>query len=216
MPAGSKYARILTAAFLLQGALFYAASRDESVPAVKPLEDFPRQISDWRTLQEGHVDNETQSVLRADDTLTRNYGNPAFRSSPNLFIAFFKTQRSGKAPHSPKNCLPGAGWEASREDFLQISVPDFDQPIVVNRYLVARGEERSLVLYWYQTQKRVIASEYKAKFWTVADAIRYNRTDMAVVRVVVPVIGRDEATAEKAAVAFVQAFFSPLRRYLPA
>jgi EpsI family protein len=86
----------------------------------------------------------------------------------------------------------------------------------VNRYLVARGEEKSLVLYWYQTQKRVTASEYKAKFWTVADAIRYNRTDVAVVRVIVPVIGRDEATAEKVAVEFVQAFFSPLRRYLPA
>src|SRR5262249_38457234 len=127
----------------------------------------------------------------------------------------FKTQRTGKTPHSPKNCLPGSGWERMREDLLDIPIPNLSEPIRVNRYVIAKGEERSVVLYWYQSPNRVIASEYKAKFWAVAVAIRYNRTDTSLVRVVAPVRGNDEAGAEQAAVDFVQSIFTPLRRFLP-
>ena len=211
----NKYARILSAALVAQAALFYATSRGENAPEMRPLSDFPRELSGWTMTKEGYVDAETQAVLKADDTPSRTYASPKSQLPPNLFVAFFKTQRTGKAPHSPKNCLPGAGWEQSRSDSLQVAVSSFAQPIEVNRYVVSRGEEKSVVLYWYQSQKRVVASEYKAKIWTVADAIRYNRTDTALVRVVVPVQQNDETAAEKVAVEFVQAFFGTLRQHLP-
>ena len=211
----NKYVRILSAVLLVQAALFYATSRGENVPVIRPLGDFPKEVAVWKTVKEGYVDAETQAVLQADDTLTRTYASPKFRQAPNLFVAFFKTQRTGKAPHSPKNCLPGSGWEPSREDHLSLVVPDLAQPIRVNRYVVSRGEDRSVVLYWYQSRDRVVASEYRAKLWTVADAIRYNRTDTALVRVVVPVLGTDEASAEHVAVEFVQAFYGTLRGRLP-
>jgi len=89
------------------------------------------------------------------------------------------------------------------------------EPIQVNRYIVSKGDQKSLVLYWYQTQKRVIANEYKAKIMTIEDAIRYNRTDTALVRVIVPVRGSNDAEAQQEAVEFVQSFFIPLRKYLP-
>ena len=212
----NKYVRILSAMLLVQAALFYGTSRGENVPAIAPLSDFPKELAGWKMIKEGYVDAETQAVLQADDTLTRAYASPKFPQPPNLFVAFFKTQRTGNAPHSPKNCLPGSGWEPSREDHLKVAVPDLAQPIEVNRYVVSRGEDRSVVLYWYQSQKRVVASEYRAKLWTVADAIRYNRTDTALVRVVVPVLGNNEAAAERVAVEFVQAFFGVLRQRLPA
>ena len=210
----SKYARILTIALVIQAALFYASSRAESVPSMRPLHDFPRQLSGWMMVQEGYVDDETQAILKADDTLTRTYGSPKFPVTPSLFVAFFKTQRTGKAPHSPKNCLPGSGWEREREDYLDVAIPGMAEPIQVNRYIVSKGEQKSLVLYWYQTQNRVVANEYKAKLLTVGDAIRYNRTDTALVRVVVAVLG-NEAAAQQEAVEFVQSFFVPLRKYLP-
>jgi EpsI family protein len=210
----NKYARILTIALVIQAALFYASSRAESVPSMRPLHDFPRQLSGWMMVQEGYVDDETQAILKADDTLTRTYGSPKFPVTPSLFVAFFKTQRTGKAPHSPKNCLPGSGWEREREDYLDVAIPGMAEPIQVNRYIVSKGEQKSLVLYWYQTQNRVVANEYKAKLLTVGDAIRYNRTDTALVRVVVAVMG-NEAAAQQEAVEFVQSFFVPLRKYLP-
>jgi EpsI family protein len=212
----SKYVRILSIVLLAQAGIFYASSRNEELPAMKPLRNFPRSLPGWAMTQEGYVDEETQAVLKADDTLTRNYGNAKYRMQPNLFVAYFQTQRTGKAPHSPKNCLPGAGWERDKEDYLDITVPGMAEPIHVNRYIVSKGEYKSVVLYWYQTQRRVVASEYRAKILTVEDAIRYNRTDTALVRVVVPVAGGDDVSAEREAVDFVQAFFLPLRHYLPA
>jgi EpsI family protein len=211
----SKYARILTAALILQAALFYGTSRGENTPGMRPLRDFPHEFSGWMMAQEGYVDDETQAVLKADDTLTRLYASPKFQVRPNLFVAFFKTQRTGAAPHSPKNCLPGSGWERLQEDYLTLSIPGVAEPIQVNRYIVSKGEARSLVLYWYQSPNRVVASEYRAKMFTVADAIRYNRTDTALVRVVVPVVGSDDQAAQQEAVDFVQSFFGPLRKYLP-
>ncbi len=88
-------------------------------------------------------------------------------------------------------------------------------PIEVNEYVVAKGEDQSVVLYWYQTRDRVIASEYRARAYLVADAIRYNRTDTALVRVVVPVTGAGVDAAEKTARDFVKVFFAPLRQHLP-
>lgn len=214
-PLQSKYARILSAVLIFQAALFYGTSRGENTLGARPLRDFPRDFSGWTMAQEGYVDDETQAVLKADDTLTRLYANPKFLVRPNLFVAFFKTQRTGAAPHSPKNCLPGAGWERLKDDYLDVSIPGVAEPIRVNRYIVAKGEARSLVLYWYQSPNRVVASEYKAKMFTVADAIRYNRTDTALVRVVIPVIGTDDNAAQQEAIDFVQSFFVPLRKYLP-
>src|SRR5438270_10373373 len=165
----NKYTRFLSAALLLQAVFFYATSRGENAPSLRPLRDFPHEVSGWRMIREGYVDDETQAVLKADDTLTRTYASAKFRQSPNLFVAFFKTQRTGKAPHSPKNCLPGSGWEKSTDDHLKITIPEMAEPIEVNRYIVAKGDSKSLVLYWYQTFNRVVASEYRAKILTVED-----------------------------------------------
>jgi EpsI family protein len=129
-------------------------------------------------------------------------------------VAAFRSQRTGKAPHSPKNCLPGSGWVKISSGEIPIDVGRAT-PISVNRYVVAYGSQRSLVLYWYQSRDRAVADEYKAKFWVIRDAIRLNRTDTALVRVVVPVVNRDEAQAEAAATDFVKSFYSTLLGYLP-
>ncbi len=81
--------------------------------------------------------------------------------------------------------------------------------------MVSRGQNQSVVLYWYQARNRVIASEYYAKIYTVADSIRYNRSDTSLVRVVVGVDNGDTQSALNTAISFVQAIFQPLKQYLP-
>ena len=164
-------------------------------------------------LEEGVVEPEIQEVLKADDLLNRVYGSG--REGASLFVAAFKTQRTGKAPHSPKNCLPGSGWTPLASGVLAVDVGQA-QPITVNRYVVTSGDKRQLVLYWYQSRDRVVASEYTAKFWVMMDSMRLNRTDTALVRVVIPIAQNDDARAERTAVDFVHSFFGTLREYLPA
>jgi EpsI family protein len=209
----SRAALAATLLIVLQGALIYSAVRPESPPSGRALSQFPVTLGSWKLLQEGVIDADTQAVLKADDLLNRYYG--ANRTGANLFVAAFRSQRNGKAPHSPKNCLPGSGWTPLESSYASIDVGG-TTPIQVNRYVVAHGDERSLVLYWYQSRDRAIASEYTAKFWVVVDAMRLNRTDTALVRVVVPIVNRDEAAADKSAADFVRSFYGTLRQYLPA
>jgi EpsI family protein len=209
----SRAAIAATVLIVLQGALIYSAVRPESPPSGRALSQFPVSLGSWTLLQEGVIDADTQAVLQADDLLNRFYSGNG--TGANLFVAAFRSQRSGKAPHSPKNCLPGSGWTPLESSYASIDVGG-PTPIQVNRYVVAHGEERSLVLYWYQSRERSIASEYTAKFWVVVDAMRLNRTDTALVRVVVPIVNRDEAAADKSAADFIRSLYGPLRQYLPA
>ena len=205
----------LSLALAAQACLFYSFSGAEAVPALRPLKELPALFGGWSTATEGVLEKEVLDVLRADDTVSRVYAQARTGHPASLFVAYFKTQRTGQAPHSPKNCLPGSGWAPSTSDMLTVSIPGLREPIQVNRYVVSRGEEKSVVLYWYQTPTRVIASEYKAKVFLVVDSVRYRRSDTALVRVVSPVAGGDEEAATKAAVDFLQSFFLPLRQFLP-
>src|SRR5438067_9446427 len=109
-------ARILTVLLLLQAVAYYAvASRRDIIPNVAPLSDFPAASQGWTVEHEYPIEEEVQSVLKADDTLNRVYVNPAAGTSASLMIAFFRTQRYGQSPHSPKNCLPGAGWQPMQD-----------------------------------------------------------------------------------------------------
>jgi EpsI family protein len=212
----SKTARILTLVLLVQAGVFYGFSRSENLPFHRPLQQFSFGSADWTMVQDAPLDKETLDVLKADDILSRVYQNRNNGEVASLFVAYFETQRTGKAPHSPKNCLPGTGWVPTVSGMIDVPIAGQSNPIQVNRYVVARGSNQSLVLYWYQARNRVIASEYEAKIFTVTDAIRYNRTDTALVRVVVPVQRGDVQRATDTAVSFVQAFFEPLKDYLPA
>ena len=212
----TRSAKILTFVLLGQASLFYGFSRRESVPRHNPLADFRLPATtNWNMVENLQLDAETLDVLKADDLISRVYQNKNNGAVATLFVAFFETQRTGKAPHSPKNCLPGSGWAPSRSSTRTIELPG-SQPISVNDYVISRGQNQSIVLYWYQARDRVIASEYSAKIFTVTDAIRYNRSDTALVRVVVNVTDGNVQAAEKTAISFVQSFFTPLREYLPA
>lgn len=212
----TRSARILTVVLLAQASLFYGFSRRETVPRHNLLADFHLPgTSNWGMVENLQLDADTLEVLKADDLMSRVYRNKANGDEATLFVAFFETQRTGKTPHSPKNCLPASGWVPSRARVQTISIPG-SEPISVNDYVISRGQNQSIVLYWYQSRNRVIASEYSAKIYTVTDSIRYNRSDTALVRVVVNVANGNTQAAEQTAISFVQSFFTPLREYLPA
>ena len=211
----STYVRVLTVALLIQGGVFYAlAMRAEKTPPMAPLSSFPVQVRGFRMLQEIPTAPEILNILKADDTLTREYVDPS--GTPLVFyIAFFNSQRYGQAPHSPKNCLPGEGWEPVDSSTMELPVQGWPTPIVINHFVVQHGDDQEVTLYWYQSHNRIIAHEFAAKFWLVVDSIRYNRSDSALVRVIVPAREGDVDGATKVGANFIQAMFPALLRQLP-
>jgi EpsI family protein len=175
--------RFWIAAVLLAGTalLLHARQNSEIIPAREPLASFPRILQGW-TSNDIPLTQDVLDVLGPGDFLLRDYQDPASGADVDLFIAYFPSQRAGDAIHSPKNCLPGAGWAPVRSDRITISLPG-RAPFPANRYLIAKGEDRRLVLYWYWAHDRAVASEYAAKFYLVADSIRERRSDGSLIRV---------------------------------
>jgi EpsI family protein len=212
----SAFGIAFTATIALQGAAgYFLNARKELVPATMPLSQLPATLGNWTLVQEYPMDPEVQAVLRADDTVSRLYGNVSSGSASSLFIAFFKSQRSGVAPHSPKNCLPGNGWVPERNEIIHIDIPGRSEPIEANYYVVQHGDRKNITIYWYQSHSRTVASEYKAKAYVVADAIRLNRTDTALVRIMHPVGPEGLEKATEQALAFTRAAYGPVAAILP-
>lgn len=205
---------IVLSLLLLAEAIFYVAyPKQEVAVLLRPLRELSTQLGPWSMVAESQTEPEVNEVLKADDTLNRVYYNPATGESAYLFIAFFKTQKTGVAPHSPKVCLPGSGWEPSQSRFVHIEVPGRPEAVVANRSVISKGEEKSLVLYWYQTHDKVIADEYRAKLNTMFDSFRYRRSDTSIVRILVP--ERPGVDADAVAQSFVRSSFASIRALLP-
>jgi EpsI family protein len=189
-------------------------SRAEELPPRKPLQSFPMQVGEWQG-QELALGEDVLAVLGRGEFIQRFYQRPAGDPRIDFFVAFFPSQRTGDTIHSPKNCLPGAGWAPLESSTVQLKWPD-GRTFPVNRYVIARGLDRQLVFYWYQSHGRAVASEYWAKYYLVADAIRMNRTDGALVRVVTP-LGSNEGleSGERRALEFARQVLVPLDSYIP-
>jgi len=157
-------------------------------------------------------DKEILDVLAVDDYINRIYET---KSEPPvlLYIGYYRSQRTGQAIHSPKNCLPGSGWEPIQSGYTELHSPD-GKVVPVNAYLIEKGLDREIVLYWYQSHGRVIASEYWGKFYMVRDALTMNRTDAALVRVVTPVV-KDETSARLRAASFAEMVLANSREISP-
>ncbi len=211
----NKFVLAASTLLVVQALAFFPLSTTEHVPLARPLKQIPQQIGAWTATREGVTEQEILDLLRADDTLDRSYTDTANSRSAGLFVAFYKSQRAGVSPHSPKVCLPGSGWLPTASSHIDVSIPGSAEPINVNRYEVSRGELRSVVLYWYQTNRRVLADEFQAKAYLMWDGLRYRRSDSSLVRVVVPVANGDFNTANQTAIDFVQAIFGPVREFLP-
>jgi EpsI family protein len=189
--------------------LLHAAAGGEHPPAPPEFSRFPREFGTWKLLREDPIAEDVSRELGADRVLSETFIHTPTGSAASLFVAWFQTQRGGaRQPHSPKVCLPAAGWTPETTGEITLNTEAGD--ITVNRYLVTKGAERAVVLYWYQTPHRVIAGEWSAKLWLVADAARDHRTDTALVRVITWPAGGTDKGAE-----FAQQVYPVLRNFLP-
>jgi EpsI family protein len=208
--------RFAVAVLLLAGTAIVLQARNgaENIPSRPPLGSFPRSLDGWHSTDLA-LTQDVLDVLGPGDFLLRNYSDPQGGADVALFIAYFPSQRAGDTIHSPKNCLPGAGWAPIQTGRITLNVPGHD-PFEVNRYLIAKADERQLVLYWYWAHDRAVASEYAAKFYLVTDAIRMRRTDGALIRLSVPLRpGESEVEAEQILTARAGSIVPLLNTYIP-
>jgi len=203
---------------LAAASVFLSNARRPEAPLQRiPLSQFPMNIGNWRAEVDPPLEESVLKVLGVDDYLSRAYYKPD-GAGVGLYLGFYGSQRQGDTIHSPLNCLPGAGWEPTSEGRLQLdNVDGAGRSVTVNRYVIQKGLDRNVVLYWYHGRGRVVASEYWSRAYLVRDALLTNRTNGSLVRVIVPVASdtQDLGPAQRLAEEFVRGIFPTLDSYLP-
>ena len=194
----------------------------DRVPSSRPLTDFPTHIGTLEGVDIS-LNQATLDVLGKGFFLNRVYTHSedgvAGRESPSssavsLFIGYFPTQRTGQSIHSPQNCLPGAGWTFDSSGTTDI--PGNGKVERVGEYVISNGIYKQEVLYWYQSHGRAIANDYAAKFFMLRDAIAYDRTDAALVRVITAIRpGETQPQAHDRAAGFAAQITPMLPEYIP-
>jgi EpsI family protein len=213
------YARAAAVCVMLAAAtIFLSNARRPETPLQRvPLSLFPMDLSGWKAIVDPPLDEDVLQVLGVDDYLSRVYYKPD-GTAAGLYLGFYGSQRQGDTIHSPMNCLPGAGWEPTSEGRLRLdNIDGAGRSVEINRYVVQKGLDRNVVLYWYHGRGRVVASEYWSRAYLVRDALLTNRTNGSLVRVIVPVASesQDLDPAQRVAEEFVRVIFPSLDSYLP-
>jgi EpsI family protein len=213
----SSIARFSVAALLMVATAIFlrVRSHGEVFPSRLTLQSFPHEIGNWSG-SDVAIDKDTLQVLGPGDFLLRVYSDPQGNLPYiDLFIAYFPSQSTNDTMHSPKNCLPGSGWAPIESTRITLHVPGH-VAFPVNRYVIAKGDAKQVVLYWYWAHDRGVASEYWAKYYLVADSIRMNRSDGSLVRVTTPLLpGESSDVAQQRLLPFVAEIVPKLQTYIP-
>jgi EpsI family protein len=168
--------------------LVQTIGRQNPMPLSRPLTGIPIVLEGYEG-RELTVSPEEQRIAGMSSYVSRTYGRDS-TAAFWVYVGYYESQTQGKTIHSPKNCLPGAGWEPLESARVQLNLAS--GPVPVNRYLIANDNQRALVLYWYQGRGRISANEYLVKWELLRDATLKQRTDEALVRVIVPIRGTEE------------------------
>jgi exosortase D (VPLPA-CTERM-specific) len=199
--------------------------RVEARPARADFTEFPLQIGEWRG-RRGQLEAVYIDTLKMDDYVLADFvrgtgsGHDAVAAGHapvNLYVAYYASQRTGQAAHSPRSCLPGGGWRILEFGQREVAgVQSNGAPLRVNRAIVQQGSSRQLVYYWFQERGRDITNEYLVKWYLLEDALLRNRTDGALVRLITPLpAGESPAGGDAMLTEFTASVLPTLQKYLP-
>jgi EpsI family protein len=200
---------------LLVAARFYSAHAVSAETPVsrEPLSALPLAVGEWSGRDAPPLADDVLGQLGVDDYVNREYVNAA-GIPVGLYVGYYASQRQGDTIHSPQNCLPGAGWQPVETGVADLRLGE--RSARVNRFLIQKGLDRQVVLYWYQGRGRVVANEYRNKALLMFDAARLHRTNGGLVRLIAPInTTAGEAQALLSLSAFATALFPHLDKHLP-
>jgi exosortase D (VPLPA-CTERM-specific) len=188
--------------------------RQDVMPPRENFFDFPMQMSEWRgtpmTMERLYVD-----TLRFDDYLLADYRGLS-NGPVNLYVAYYRSQKTGQSAHSPKTCLPGGGWEMTAMTEVPVLDPNTGKAFHANRAVIQKGDARQIVFYWFKQRERLMTNEYLVKVWLFWDALTRQRSDGALIRLVAPVLpGESDEAADQRLVQFAQLVQPAMSAYVP-
>jgi len=207
---------IVALTFLVMAAVgvYSITNRAEAVPDRQRFVSFPKSIGGWNG-RTSFLKPRIELFLGLDDYILADYFTPD-TPAINLYIAYYKSQRSGVSPHSPQACIPGGGWLITKIDQKRYIPEGGGVPVLYNRVIIQRKDVKQIVYYWFDQRGRKFASEFDAKWYLLKDALLMNRTDGTLVRLVTMVnSNEDEAAADKRLKGFMSKLLPEIKAFIP-
>jgi EpsI family protein len=203
--------------------VYHGFARVQVMPPRTEFATFPLQLGAWSCPRRDVMDKGTLANLGASDYLICDFSRAEPAGFVGVYLGYHETQireeggGSGEnSIHPPKHCLPGSGWDIIAQSVVELDIPGLPQrPGKVNRMVIAKGDARQMVYYWYQTQGRVIADDWQKIAYLSWDRARSGRTDGALVRFTVPIFHKDEDAAERQILELASEIVPRLAAYVP-
>lgn len=190
------------------------AKRQVEMPLLRPLQEVMPDSLLGAPSADQTINPAELAVSGVSQYAFRIFGTDSAPVRFSIYVGYYEAQTQGKTIHSPKNCLPGAGWEPVSSSTEMLDAGGYQYP--VNRYVLENKGHQALVYYWYQGRGRVSANEYFVKWEQMRDRALAGRSDEALVRIVVPVTPElSIAAADSVAVTVSKAIVRPLFESLP-
>lgn len=197
--------------FLGLAALYVQTRSEAAVPMSKPLNLFPVLLGNWVMINESHFSDQVLEVLKPSDYLSRSYKN-AHGDQLGLYLGFHNGGPESGPIHSPKQCLPGSGWNRLNGEVHTLTIEGRKVSFVSSVY--QKDQERQLFLYWFQVRNETLTNEYALKMAMIQNSLLANRRDSAFIRLSLMVTENESAalaTGEK----FMRDFVPLLTNFLP-
>lgn len=205
-----KYMIPIVFVMIAGGVIGLLNERAEIIPDRDTFASYPLQFGQWKGRQDS-IEKKFLDELRLNDYFIADYVNNS-NKSVNLYLAYYESQRSGAAAHSPRSCIPGGGWRIKSHSTIDIEGLEKS----TNRLLIRKGDYGQLVYYWFDQRGRNITNEYMVKWYLFWDSLVLGRTDGALVRLTTTLKpGEDVANADKRLSEFARLIQPGLSKYIP-
>lgn len=198
--------------------VYWSLGSDEVIPPRSDFVEFPNDVAGWQCGSREILDDKTLSTLNVTDYISCAFVQPDSRRGIHLYVGYHERQTrergSGAATaiHPPEHCLPGSGWDVIDAKVVPIDVGPGGE---AKRFVIAKGNQRALVYFWYHSRGRVIAQSHRKILWMFLDRARYGRTDGSLVRFTIPIVNGDDEAADQAFMEFASAVTPLLPKFVP-
>lgn len=191
--------------------VFMHSYHDHSTMLQAPFSAFPTSVGEWHMIKDSQFDQRTLDVLRPTDYIAKRYLGPD-GAVVDLYIGYHDGASQAGPLHSPKNCLPGAGWYEASSAPIRISFENTLLDAIVAVYV--RELNKEIFIYWFQVGGVSVSNEYAMKFYEIFNSFRYGRRDTAFIRISVPITDSEEH-AQQLGKKFLKEFYPAIQRFLP-
>lgn len=196
------------------GMFLQARARHPFALPVTELASFPVDLQGW-TGKDVSIPEAVLKTLRPGQFLQRRYRDAAGSAAyVDLYVAYLRDQHV-LFRHLPQDCLEASGWTRVESETQTLAFPG-ERPFSANRYLITRGDDRQLVLFWYSARGRRVADEEWMNVFLMLDSVRLNRSDNALIRINTALQpGEKPLDAERRLLVFAGLVSPILQNYIP-